>query len=270
MDSGEASAARLGMDVETFDRREYRARTDLPEAEFLSTGMSAEDVIMSVFEPSLAKGILLTGSQGNGVWRLRGSRREDLSRQALDGASLQEFRLRTDFYFVPLPVFGLDQRPSIMDITESEEMKAYSVPGRYNQPISRRIAEEAGLPRGTFAVSKHAASALIHSLGESELAPASAAAIRAFAAAEGTPVVYPAKSRGPKWRRLVLRVAPGMGLGDRVGGLKSRQKRSAQFQPEIGNLLLRWGVSVVRPRYAVLAQAADTVESGGMITGEKA
>ena len=49
-DSGEQTAARLGMDVRVFDRPAYMSREDLPEAEFLATGLSAEDVVMSAFE----------------------------------------------------------------------------------------------------------------------------------------------------------------------------------------------------------------------------
>ena len=254
-DSGEHTAARLGMAVDVFDRAAYLSRSDLPEAEFLATGLSAEDVVMSAFEDYLPKSMLLTGNQGNGIWRHDGNRRTDHSRSALDGCSLQEFRLRVDFCFVPLPSFGLSQRPSVMDISGSDEMKPYSVGGYYDQPISRRIAEEGGIPRGTFAVTKQATSAIIHSEGEAALAPASAAAIRAFAEAEGTPVVYPPRERGPSWQRLVLRVGPNIGARRLADGIKWRRKRLNHFQPAIGNLLLRWGVSVVAPRYDVVRPA---------------
>ena len=189
---------------------------------------------------------------------------------ALDGCSLQEFRLRLDFCFVPLPVFGLSQRPSIMDISASDEMKPYSVGGYYDQPVSRRIAEEGGIPRGTFAVSKQATSALIHSEGESVLAPASAAAIRAFAAAEGTAVVYPPRARGPFWERLVMRVGSNIGASQVVNDIKRRRKRLNHFQPEIGNLLLRWGVSVVSPRYDALRPAEAVAAAPSMAAASAA
>ena len=216
--------------------------------------------------------MLLTGTQGNGIWRRDGNRRTDHSRAALDGCSLQEFRLRLDFCFVPLPAFGLSQRPSVMDISASDEMEPYSVGGYYDQPISRRIAEEGGIPRGTFAVTKQAASALIHSEGESALAPASAAAIRAFAAAEGTPVVYPPRERGPFWERLVMRVGSNVGASQVVNDIKWRRKRLNHFQPAIGNLLLRWGVSVVGPRYQALrpAESAATGAEPSMATATAA
>lgn len=252
-DSGDATAKRLGMEVATFDRRAYLSRTDLPEAEFLATGMSGEDVVMSPYEPRLYRSILLTGTQGNGIWRVGGSHRADLRRSALDGGSLNEFRLRTDFHFVPLPVFGLAQRASVMLISASPEMKAWSVGGRYDQPISRRIAEEAGLARGSFAVTKQAASALIHSAGESELAPATLAALRVFAEAEGRSAAFGNRKGVRRWHRLVLRVAPRW-RGERlVAGLRKRQRLLVHFEPVIGTLLLRWAVGVIRPRYGAFA-----------------
>jgi hypothetical protein len=253
-DSGEHTAARLGMDVRVFDRAAYLSRDDLPEAEFLATGLSAEDVVMSAYEECLPKSMLLTGTQGNGMWRNGGNRRTDHSRAALDGCSLQEFRLRVDFCFAPLPVFGLSQRPSVMDISASREMRPYRVGGYYDQPISRRIAEEGGIPRGTFAVTKQAVSALIHSEGESNLAPASAAAIRSFAAAEGVQVVYPRRKRAAFWERLVVRVGSKVGAKRLVNRIKGRWKRLNHFQPTIGTLLFRWGVTVVLPRYEALAR----------------
>jgi len=256
-DSGEATARRLGMAVDVFDRTSYLHRDDLVEAEFLATGMSGEDVIMSAYEPFLRHGILLTGTQGNGIWKFRGSKRTDISRQALDGTSLQEFRLRTDFHFIPVPLFGMSQRPSVIDITVSPEMEPFSVGGTYNQPISRRIAEEAGVPRGTFALKKQAASAVIHTEGEQALSAATAAAIRRFAAAEGTQVVYPAFRREARWRRAALKFGPKVRANRLVTELRWQHKRRSHFQAEIGNVLFRWGVSVVRPRYANLESTPD-------------
>jgi len=34
-----------------------------------------------------------------------------------------------------------------------------------------------------------------------------------------------------------------------VGGLERRRERLVHFEPEFGNLVFRWAVSVVRPRY---------------------
>jgi hypothetical protein len=254
-DSGEANAKRLGMEAQAFDRLAYMRRMDLPEAEFMATGMSGEDVIMSAYEPSLGRGLLLTGNQGNGIWRLGGSTRTDLRRSGLDGASLHEFRLRRDFAFVPLPTFGLTQRPSVMAISASHEMKPWSVGGRYDQPISRRIAEEAGLPRGSFAARKHAVAALIHTDGEDALAPATRDAIRQFARANGEGLRFPERFKVTRWHRALIKVAPRVGAEGLVSGMEESRRALVHFEPAVGTLLLRWGVSVIKPRYASLRKS---------------
>ena len=104
IDSGAASAAALGMNVESFDRLAYLGRTDVPEAEFLASGMSGEDVVMAAMDQSLKRTMLLTGSES---FRLKGNPfRPGLHRGDLSAASLTEFRLRLDFVHVPILVHG--------------------------------------------------------------------------------------------------------------------------------------------------------------------
>ena len=55
-DSGEPTAALLGMDYEEFDRLAYRALDDLPEAEFLATGMAGEEIIFRGVERPCTNG----------------------------------------------------------------------------------------------------------------------------------------------------------------------------------------------------------------------
>lgn len=251
-DSGEATAHRLGMEAEVFDRLAYLARDDLAEAEFIATGMSGEDVVMSAYEPAIRRTVLLTGTQGNGVWRAGGRHADDASRSAMDGMSLHEFRLRRDFLFVPLPTFAVTERSSIAAISRSPEMRPWSVGGHYDQPISRRIAEEAGIARGSFAVRKRASSALLHSDGSAALAPATRASITEFAAAEGRRVEFPVRFHVRRWHRLVITLAGSLGAQRRVAGLAARRRRLVHFEPEIGTLLLRWAVALVRPRYDAL------------------
>jgi hypothetical protein len=251
-DSGAPNARRLGWQVDEFDRLSYLARDDQPEAEFLATGMSGEDVIFSAFEPKLGHRTLLTGNLGNGIWKLRGSLRTDMRRGAYDGASLHEFRLRRDFLFVPIPVFGHTRRPSVMAISESAEMQPWVVGGRYDQPIARRIAEEAGLPRGSFAYRKHAAAALLHAEGLAGLSPATVEAVRRFAAESGEELAYPERFRIRKWHRAALKLAPKVRADGLVSGIEARRRALVHFEPQVGTLLLRWGVSVIQPRYRAM------------------
>jgi hypothetical protein len=252
-DSGAATAQRLGMRAEVFDRLAYLVRDDLAEAEFLATGMSGEDVIYSAMEQTLHRSMLLTGTRGNAVWRKSGRPRTDLSRSALDGASLTEFRLRVDCIHVPLPVFGMTQQPSVLAIAGSAEMRRFSVAGHYDQPVSRRIAEDAGIPRGTFAVAKRAAASIIHTVGSDALAPATRDSLAAFAAAEGHSAVFPPRFHPRLRHRIAVRVGGFLRLHRFVSGLIAKRKRLVHFEAEIGSLLFRWAVTVIRPRYAGFA-----------------
>ena len=260
-DSGVAAGERLGMKVESFDRLAYLSRADHVEAEFLATGMSGEDVVMSAFEPALQRAVLLTGTQGNGIWRRGGTRRSTLGRTAMDGGSLNEYRLRVDFAFVPLPVFGLAQRPSILDIASSPEMDPWSVGGRYDQPVSRRIAEEAGVPRGTFAVKKHAASALLHTDGAAQMSVATGRALRLFAESDGRPIDLGPRRGLSTPKRALLRLATFARLRPLEAKLKRQRQRLATFDGPLGNAALRWSVALIKTRYTALAPKQDRADA---------
>jgi hypothetical protein len=74
----------------------------------------------------------------------------------LIAAELTEFRMRVGFLNASVPFFGCTRHPEIHAISTSVEMSPWSVGGSYDRPIPRRIAEEAGVPRDAFGVSKEA------------------------------------------------------------------------------------------------------------------
>lgn len=248
VDSGEPAARRLGMTVESFDRVAYLARTDLPEAEFLATGMSGEEVVMASMEASLRRSMLLTGSE---EFHLKGNPyRPGLYRGDLSACSLTEFRLRTDVIHAPMLFFGASEHPSVMKIIKSDEMRPYTVRGTYDKPIQRRLAEEAGIPRGTFATVKRRASARIHTDGLAAMAPDSGASVIRFARAEGREP--PSGDRPPIKRRhrLALRVARMLRVARLTAPLARRRRSLIHAEPALGSLLFRWSVSIVRGRYS--------------------
>ncbi len=137
-------------------------------------------------ENSIRGRMLLTGAE---EFRLKGGpRRSALYRGDLSSCSLTEFRLRVDFVHLPLLFFGASEKFSIIDITDSPAMRPWTMPGLYDKPMQRRLAEEGGVARGTFATVKRRASATIHRDGLAAMAPASAAAVRRFALTEGRDV----------------------------------------------------------------------------------
>lgn len=257
-DSGASTAERLGLQAKVVDRVSFTTRDDLPEAEFLATVGTGEDVATSAMEPDLHHRLLVTGDVGAALYRYGRPKRSDLYRIDLSGSSYTEFRARLDLVYVPLPVFGMTQIPSLQDITLSDDMKPWSVPGYYNRPIARRIGEEAGgLPRGSFATVKHASTALIHQDPEGGMAPASVRAVREFAAAEGTPLKLVKRPPLRRRERFVIKASHRFHV-DRIGrGLAARQWAMIHHEPRQGSLLLRWGVSVVRPRYAAVRRLLE-------------
>ena len=250
-DSGEGTAKRLGIEARVIDRVSYMSRSDLPEAEFLATGGPGEDVANKAMEPQLRRRIMVTGDVGAALYRFGRPRRSDLWRLDLSGSSMTEFRLRVDFIFVPLPVFGMTEIPSLQEITLSDEMKPWSIGGYYDRPIARRIGEEAGgLPRGSFASVKHAATTLIHQDPQARMAPASVASVREFAAREGTALTLVARQPLRRRERFVIKASHRLHVDRLAKGLAARQWAQIHQEPRQGSVLFRWGVETIRPRYA--------------------
>jgi len=252
LDSGAATAATLGMQVEAFDRLAYLDRSDLPEAEFLATGMSGEDVVMAAMGSSLARALLLTGSE---EFRLKGNPyRPGLHRGDLSTTSLTEFRLRVDFVHLPILFFGASEQPSLTRIIESDQMKPYVVAGRYDKPIQRRLAEDAGIARGSFATVKRRASGAIHSQGLAAMSATSVESLRKFAALEGRTVATPRRFKIRGWHRFLLRNAWKVRLDGLVAPLRARQRAVTHHDPDFGSLLFRWAISIVARRYSIAAE----------------
>ena len=265
-DTGEQAARQLGMSTRTFDRLEYLHRDDLPEAEFLSTGMSAEDVVMTAMEPHIGRRILLTGAE---EFRLKGGpRRSALYRGDLSSCSMTEFRLRTDFVHLPLLFFGASEKFSLIDITDSPAMKPWTMPGHYDKPIQRRLAEDGGVARGTFATVKRRASARIHIDGLAALSPASAAAVERFARHEERAVPAGRRAQIKRRHRFALRATKELRVEWLTNSLARRRRSLIHAEPSLGSLLFRWSVSVVRPRYTAepIEKSASTTDLAADLT----
>ena len=249
-DAPTASAAALGFEVETFDRLAYQACDDAPEAEFLANGMSGEDVVFRSMEPALHGRILVSGFWGGATWR--GNERPNLMRTDLSGASLAEFRLRTNMIHMPLPYIGGIQQASLLTVRDSEEMRPYRFGGTYDEPIARRLAEEAGVPRGSFGVNKLAASQRIHTTGLAAMSSSGRASFEAFAGVAAL-ARLPRKEVVSGRHRLAIRIAHRLHADWAVAGLIERKFRGVHIEPVLGSLLLRWAVEQVRPRYAAVS-----------------
>ncbi len=251
-DSGEDIARKLGLSVEFFDRTAYMRRDDVPEAQFLATGYTGEEVTYVDMERVLRHKMMLTGGLAGWMWLKNQNPQVNLERKDFSACSVTEFRLRLDMIDLPLPMFGMTQIASVNAISRSPEMRPWSVGGYYDKPIARRILEEAGFAHDDFATSKRASTALMHVYGEALMAPTSVASIRAFAAAESRAVDLSPRRRPTRLDRGLIKLLRRVRLNALARPLAQRQQMIVQHRPETGSLLFRWGVAQTRERYAEL------------------
>ena len=151
-DSGAEAASALGVIALPRDRLAYRNRNDLPEIETMGAGSEFSSV-----KDDLSGRVLLTGHMGDTIWdRIPTAVARDLALGRLGGHNKTELRLASGFIHVPVPYLGGCDQPDIVKISQSEEMKPWSMGTLYDRPICRRIAEERGIPRHVFGQSKRA------------------------------------------------------------------------------------------------------------------
>jgi hypothetical protein len=154
-DSGRPIAEALGLACVERDREEAAAGGR--EIEWLTSGAGGGDYPLSVFEPELAGGVvLLTGFHGGEVWGRMTPPNGVLKHPEPTNTSVADFRRRVGFLHVPVPFIGALRDAEIHAISNSAEMRPYSVGGAYDRPICRRILEEAGIPRALVGQRKRA------------------------------------------------------------------------------------------------------------------
>jgi hypothetical protein len=153
-DSGLEIARDLGYVVATYERNDHAAAPGFRAEEFYLEPWGV-DRHMVVMEERLVGALLLSGRSGETVWTRGRPRRWGLPdlQHALDatpGCALGEYRLRTGFLHFPLATVAAIHAPTIHPWNASPEMAPWSIGGRYDKPIARRIVEAAGVPRERF------------------------------------------------------------------------------------------------------------------------
>jgi hypothetical protein len=158
-DSGAAIATLLGLAVESFSRDAYLASRDYPEVPFIATGNGGDDAVLSAIGSGLERTMLFTGMLGDTLWGTSGQDpkvSKDYRFRYPAGGSLQEFRLKTGFVHVPVPLLTFTRHLELQAISRSMEMAPWRLGIQYDRPIPRRLVEEAGVPRDAFAQEKRA------------------------------------------------------------------------------------------------------------------
>lgn len=160
-DCGDGVAKRLGYQhIIKKDADAYRRREDLVEAEHVCSGELGTSIIFSAFEQEFRDNLVFYGERGDKLWNKNWPSPNDrfvFEGEMYAGISMCEARLRIGFILVPMPLYKAAVWTSIHALSNSLEMAAWSVGGRYDRPIPRRMVEEAGVERELFGQRKKGA-----------------------------------------------------------------------------------------------------------------
>ena len=158
-DSGRAIAEALGMQVHGIPPGRWR---DLPEgldAEFLVSSSGWAMFPLASLAEAWSNSVIFLGTMGDELWRR--DRRDVLDSLARPNefqpcyAGLREYRLRAGIVFVHGPTISATNASAIRCITRADDMLPWSVGGKYDRPIPRRIVETAGISREQFGQAIH-------------------------------------------------------------------------------------------------------------------
>ncbi|MCO5187619.1 MAG: hypothetical protein M9918_05340 [Anaerolineae bacterium] len=158
-DDGSDIALALGLTVERYDRMGYKKLAQPAEPEFCVCPTGTTIPIASA-EAQLRGGIYMTGRYADLAWAMD---EKDMLPYLLwptlfnrSGSTYEEFRLRVGFLHLPVPGIMIAHSRQLYEISNSAEMRPWSLNSDYNKPIPRRIAEEGGVPRDQFGMVKMA------------------------------------------------------------------------------------------------------------------
>lgn len=149
-----AIAEKLGIKLETIAVSEWRQRA-LSEVAFIAGTPDAEDIRFAGATDHLRWKVLVSGTWGDNPWTpTEKPIQAYFERTDTQGLSLCEFRLWVGLQNCAVPFWGGLEIDAIRGLGRSREMEPWNLSSGYNRPICRRILEEAGLERGSFAYAK--------------------------------------------------------------------------------------------------------------------
>jgi len=157
VDDGSGIALALGLTCIVVGRLAWTSQ-ELVEPLFLVADGQGKEIPVAGAVAELDHAVLVTGHGGDTAWSLEAPYHKYANPGTYSGMSMAEYRLHVGFIHMPCPFIGWNQLSDVVKLSRSNEMTAWNVGGSYNRPICRRLLEEAGVPRGSFAVSKTGAS----------------------------------------------------------------------------------------------------------------
>ena len=149
-DDGTEIAKILGYShINRVNSEQYKQNENYLETEAFASGET--DPVFINFDNLYRDKILLLGERGDSVYeRLRTNVNDNLdfhvgNQLSQASQTIFENMLKNNTIVVAVPLIGGDRWTDLKRISNSEEMKPYSVGGDYDRPISRRLLEEAGV-----------------------------------------------------------------------------------------------------------------------------
>jgi hypothetical protein len=149
-DSGTAIAKKLGLSCRSYRRTAASYPNEI--AVWAASG-KAGLLSWSRFEWPGPVCAAFLGSYCDTIWSRKRIPR-DYTERSQSFLSMGEFRLWSGMLQCPVSFLGMHHAEEINAIASLPEMEPWSVGGSYDRPIPRRMLEEAGLARGSFAQRK--------------------------------------------------------------------------------------------------------------------
>ncbi len=168
-DCGTEIARMLGFhDIIEGDGNLYLKNDEQIEAEACATGEIGTAIAFAAFGNEFQDCLFFMGTRGDSLFeRLHGNVNDDYDFSDGNGytqsnSSFTESALKTNSIIVHIPLIGGDRWSDLARISNSAEMKAFSIADEYDRPVSRRILEEKGIPREAFGSKKSGAGISFH------------------------------------------------------------------------------------------------------------
>jgi hypothetical protein len=149
-DSGRVIAEHLDLNCREYNRT---SQTYPHEEAFWAASGYCNLLSWTLIEYPKPVCLFFVGCYGDAIWDRR-KIKEPFAIDIWDDLAMGEFRLFVGMLQCVVPFWGMRHINAIQEITFSEEMLPWTMHDDYDRPIARRIVEEAGVPRGAFAVRK--------------------------------------------------------------------------------------------------------------------
>jgi len=150
------------------DANKYISASDFVEAECIASGDVGSTIIFAAHKNLFADSMIFMGVRGDSLWERKHLNVND-DQDFTNGNTLQqtdhnfvETCLSVNAVCVPVPMIGADRWTELARLSNSEEMRPYSVRENYDRPIPRRIAESVGIERNSFGQVKAGAGISFH------------------------------------------------------------------------------------------------------------